>query len=116
MSCTDQNPSDKNATQSFFNVGVGFLQNTGVAKNPGQDYAYFLDSPGNDTFIGGTAYSYMYIPAPPSPFAEFDVAYGFALVYAQSFVGGTDFADILDPSHNIETGFNVANGNGRTGT
>jgi hypothetical protein len=55
----------------------------------------------------------MYIPAPPSPFAEFDVAYGFALVFAQSFVGGTDFADILDPNHNIVTGFNVANGSGR---
>ena len=115
MSTTDQNPNAGNATQSFFNVAVGFLQNTGVSKNPGADLAYFIDSPGNDTFVGGTAYSYMYIPAPPSPYAEFDAAYGFALVYAQSFVGGTDTAFNYDPAHNIEAGFAIVaeTGNGR---
>ena len=46
-------------TQSYFNVGVGFAQNTGVSNNPGQDFAYIIDSPGNDAFVGGTAYSYM---------------------------------------------------------
>src|SRR5437870_4311615 len=92
-------------TRSYFNGAVGFNLNTGIAKNPGHDYAYFLDSPGNDTFVGGTAYSYMFIPAPPSPFAEFDAAYGFALIFAQSFVGGTDTAIYNDPGKNILFGF-----------
>jgi hypothetical protein len=101
MSCTDQNPSANNATQSFFNVGVGFLVNTGISKNPGNDYAYIIDSPGNDTFVGGNAYSYMYIQNPGGSFAELDTAYAFALVDAESFVGGTDTAINNDPSKNI---------------
>jgi hypothetical protein len=94
-------------TQPYFNEAVGFRQNTGVspAKNSGQDFAYFYDSPGNDTFIGGTTVSYMYIAAPPSPYAEFDAAYGFAMVSAQSFVGGIDFAYIYDVNHNTTAGF-----------
>jgi hypothetical protein len=116
MSGTDQNPDANNATQSFFNVGVGFLLNTGVSKNPGQDYAYFIDSPGNDTFIGGSSYSYMYIQNSDGSFAEFDAAYGFALIYAQSFVGGTDTAVNNDPSINILTGFNIESGSGRSGS
>ena len=39
---------------------TAFGQNTGVSRNPGQDYAYLIDSPGNDTFVGGSSYSYMY--------------------------------------------------------
>jgi hypothetical protein len=97
----------KGVTQSYFNVGVGFLQNTGVSKNAGADIAYFFDSPGNDTFVGGTTVSYMYIAAPPSPYAEFDAAYGFAMVNAQSFVGGIDFAYIYDTTHNNTSGFTV---------
>jgi hypothetical protein len=88
-------------TQPYFNVGVGFLINTGVSKNPGQDYAYIIDSPGNDTFVGGTAYSYMYIQNPGGSFAELDTAYAFALVYAESFVGGTDTAINGDAGKNI---------------
>jgi hypothetical protein len=108
MSCADQNPNAGNATQSFFNVGVGFGLNTGVAKNPGQDFATFYDSPGNDTFVGGTPYSYMYIANPAgasTPFAEFDAAYAFALVHADSFVGGTDTAVNNDPNENSVAGF-----------
>jgi large repetitive protein len=92
-------------TQSYFNVGVGFLQNTGVSKNAGADIAYFFDSPGNDTFVGGTTISYMFIDGPPSPYAEFDAAYGFAMVNAESFVGGIDFAYIYDTTHNNTSGF-----------
>ena len=48
--------------------------NTGVSKNLGQDFAYIIDSPGNDTFVGGTAYSYMYIRNAHGSYAEFDAA------------------------------------------
>ena len=66
-----------------------------------------IDSPGNDTFVGGTSYSYMYIPGSTTPFAEFDAAYAFALVYGQSFVGGMDIAINNDPTHNILVGFTL---------
>ena len=105
MSCTDQNPAAGNATQSFFNVGVGYEVNTGVSKNPGQDYAYIIDSPGNDTFVGGSAYSYMYSVGASGAFTEFDAAYAFVLVFGQSFVGGMDTATNGDPTHNILVGF-----------
>jgi hypothetical protein len=101
MSCTDQNPNANNATQSFFNVGVGFTQNTGVSRNPGQDFAYIIDSPANDTFVGGDSYSYMFSTNAAGSFTEFDAAFAFALVYAESFVGGTDTAINNDPSKNI---------------
>jgi hypothetical protein len=55
----------------------------------------------NDTFVGGTAYSYMFSTSAGGNFTEFDVAYGFALIYAQSFVGGMDTATNSDPNHNI---------------
>jgi hypothetical protein len=108
MSCTDQNPSSNNATQPYFNVGVGFLVNTGVSENPGLDIAYVIDSPGNDTFIGGSAFSYMYIQNADGSFAELDTAYSFALVDAQSFVGGFDTAVNNDPTKNIVFGFHLA--------
>jgi subtilase family serine protease len=101
MSTTDQNPSANDATQSYFNVAVGFPVNTGVSKNPGQDYAYIIDSPGNDTFVGGASYSYMYIQNGSGRYTELDTAYAFALVYAESFVGGTDTAINGDSSKNI---------------
>jgi hypothetical protein len=101
MSCTDQNPNASHATQAYFNVGVGFSVNTGVSKNPGHDYAYVIDSPGNDTFVGGNAYSYMYIQNPGGRFPELDTAYAFALVYGETFVGDTDYAYNNAPQHNI---------------
>jgi hypothetical protein len=113
MSGTDQNPDANNATESFFNVGVGFTQNTGVSKNPGQDFAYIIDSPGNDTFVGETAYSYMYALNSNGAYAEYDAAYGFALVFAQSFVGGRDIAINFDTNHNILSGnWNRTSGGG----
>ena len=102
MSTTD---TVNGVTQAYFNVGVGFSQNTGVSKNPGQDYAYIIDSPGNDTFVGGTPYSYMYSTDANGVFTEFDAAYAFTLVYGQSFVGGTDTAVNNDPTKNILVGF-----------
>ena len=104
MSGSQTNPEDSGATDTFFNVGVGFTINTGVSNNPGADFAYIIDSPGNDTFIGGNAYSYMYIQAAGGSYTEFDTAYAFALVYAESFVGGTDTAINNDPSKNISGG------------
>ena len=107
MSSTDQNPDAAHATQSFFNVGVGFGLNTGVSNNPGKDFAYIIDSPGNDTFVGGDAYSYMYSSAANGSYTEFDTAYAFAVVYGESFVGGTDTATNSDPSKNILVGFHI---------
>src|SRR5207244_3870163 len=104
MSCMD---TVNGVTQPYFNVGAGFLQNTGVSKNVGKDIAYIIDSPGNDTFVGGTAFSYMFIAGPPNPFAEFDAAYAFALVFGQSFVGGVDTAINNDPTKNILVGFRM---------
>src|SRR3989442_96493 len=74
------------ATLPYFNVGVGFQQNTGVSKNAGQDYAYIIDSPGNDTFIGGSDFSYMYSTDSSGNFTELNAAFAFALVYGESFV------------------------------
>jgi hypothetical protein len=87
-------------TQPYFNVGVGFTQNTGVSKNPGKDYAY-IDSPGNDSFVGGTQYSFMYATNSAGTFTEFDAAYAFALVFGESFVGGVDKATNSDASKNV---------------
>jgi hypothetical protein len=102
MSATD---TVQGVTNPYFNVGVGFTQNTGVAKNPGRDFAYIIDSPGNDTFVGETARSYLYSTDSGGNFTEFDVAYAFALVFGQSFVGGFDTAVNTDPNENILVGF-----------
>jgi hypothetical protein len=40
-------------------------------------------------------------------FTEFDVAYAFALVFGQSFVGGTDTASNGDPNKNILVGLHL---------
>jgi len=44
--------------QSFFNEAVGFQVTYAIATH-GQSYAYLLDSPGNDVFVGYAPYSYM---------------------------------------------------------
>jgi RHS repeat-associated protein len=90
---------------SFFNEAVGFQANYGIAQHPGQDTAIFYDSPQNDVFAGYTGHSYMYSDNADGSFAEFDYAQGFALVYAYSFVGGTDYAYVYDPGVNTVVGF-----------
>jgi hypothetical protein len=109
MSTTDRNTGFRGngLTEPFFNVGVGFTQNTGVSKNAGQDYAYIIDSPANDAFVGGTSYSYMYSTNSAGNFTEFDAAFAFALVFGESFVGGTDTAVNNDPNKNILAGFHL---------
>jgi hypothetical protein len=84
--------------QSFFNVAVGFQVSYGIATH-GNAIAYLIDSPGNDVFVGHASYSYL------SGAGVFNVAESFNMVYAESFVGGTDFAYLYDPTHNIITGF-----------
>ena len=91
--------------QSFFNEAVGFTFNEGIAQHAGQDTAYFYDSPGIDVFAGATSASYMYSDNPDGSLAEYDLAQGFAQVYAYSFVGGTDYAYNYDPAHNHTSGF-----------
>jgi hypothetical protein len=52
----------------------------------------------------------MYSKNPDNPdglYAEYDSAQGFAMVYAYSFVGGTDYAYNYDPQHNHTSGFIV---------
>ena len=89
--------SDTNGN-TFFNEAVGFQVTYGIATH-GNAIAYMLDSPGNDTFFGTATYSYM--SGSDSTGSLFNVAEGFALIYAESFVGGTDFAYNYDPNHNI---------------
>jgi hypothetical protein len=102
MSGSQTNPQDANATDTFFNEGVGFLQNTGVSNNTGKDFAYIINGPGNNVYEGASGYSYMYVSAPPSPFAEFDAAFNFAVYYAQVIVmGGTNTANANAPSDNV---------------
>jgi hypothetical protein len=91
MSGTDSSGSK---AVPFFNVSVGFAVTYGISTH-GNSIAYMLDSPGNDTFYGATTYSYMSGPG------FFNVAEAFALVYAESFVGGTDYAYNYDPNNNI---------------
>ena len=79
--------------------------NTGASKNPGKDFAYIIDSPGNDTYVGVTGYSYMFSENAAGAFTEFDAAFGFAIYNAQSFVGGTDTANkSTAPADNIFAG------------
>jgi hypothetical protein len=55
----------------------------------------------NDTFIGGTVFSYMYSTGATGNYTESDAAIGFALVCGESFVGGFDAAVNNDPNKNI---------------
>ena len=86
---------------TFFNEAIGFQVTYGISTH-GHAIAYLIDSPGNDTFVGNTTVSYL--SGSDSAGAVFNVAEGFALVYAESIMGGTDFAYNRDPSHNILSG------------
>jgi hypothetical protein len=90
---------------SFFNEGIGFTTNFGIAQHPGQDTATFYDSPNNDVFVGNTTSSYMYSSSDGVNLTEYDYVQGFSQVSASSFVGGTDYAYDYDPSVNQVSGF-----------
>src|SRR5207253_7552865 len=91
------------AGEPFFNEGVGFTFNEGIAQHPAQDVAYFYDSPGNDAFTGFSQYASM--TNADNRFKENDIAAYFTQVYAWSFVGGADTAAIYDNGVNHATGF-----------
>jgi hypothetical protein len=84
--------------QSFFNEAVGFQVTYTIATH-NQSYAYLIDSPGNDVFVGYAPYSYM--SGSDNTGSLFNVAEGFLIVYGESFNGGTDYAYNYDPQHNI---------------
>jgi hypothetical protein len=86
----------------FFNVAVGFNTSYAYATPGNGDVAYFYDSAGNDTFVGGTSTSYL--SGTVNKTAYFDVVQGFGHVYAESFMGGVDFAYLDDPSVNTLIG------------
>jgi len=104
-------------TNPYFNVGVGFGVNTGFAKNKGTDIAYFIDSVKNDTFNGFPNVSYMTLTN--GNLTDLDnyaagPSFGFALVFAQSFVGApadTDTANLFTENgvtpNIVLTGFDV---------
>src|SRR5205823_1892952 len=81
--------SGSDAGQSFYNVAVGFGVSYGIATHD-QSFAYLIDSPGNDVFVGYASYSYL--SGNDSNGSLFNVAEGFRLVFGQSFVGGADLA------------------------
>ena len=85
---------------AFFNEAVGFTVNYAVATH-GNALAYLIDSPHNDVFVGRTSYSYLYNDNADGSLALFNLAQGFQKVYAQSFVGGTDFAYNFDANQNV---------------
>jgi hypothetical protein len=91
-------PAATPAASPFFNVGVGFHVAYGISTH-GNAIRYLIDSPGNDTFVGNTTVSYL--SGSDSMGNVFNVAEAFALVYAESFVGGNDYAYNHDASHNI---------------
>ena len=88
---------------AFQNYAVGFKFNEGIANHPSQDVAYFFDSKGNDNFTGFSQYSSM--TSTDDSFAENDIAAFFNVVYAYSFVGGTDTASVFDANVNHVFGF-----------
>jgi hypothetical protein len=49
----------------------------------------------------------MYMQNADGGFAEPGTAYAFAIVYGESFVGGTDTATNSDPNKNILVGFRL---------
>jgi hypothetical protein len=87
-------------------MAVGFRFNEAIAQHPGQDSAFFYDSPANDVFVGGAGLSYMYSTDAGGNLTEYDSAMGFAQIYASSFVGGVDYAYVYDANHNHVSGFN----------
>jgi hypothetical protein len=90
--------------QSFSNKAVGFANTYGVALHPSQDVAYLYDSPGSDTFVGATSYSYLY-RYDNGILAMLDEVLGFNRVYATSSAGGTDLAYVFDAVVNTVSGF-----------
>ncbi|MGH7201781.1 MAG: hypothetical protein ACREJB_14325, partial [Planctomycetaceae bacterium] len=91
------------AGQSFFNVGVGFAVNYGYSTEGGADYAYFLDSPNNDTFYSQDDASGDYAYMSGSRF--FSLGQQFERISGQSFVGGSDTAYNYAPHKTALTGF-----------
>ena len=91
---------------AFCNMAVGFRFNEAIAQHPGQDSAFFYDSPANDVFVGGAGLSYMYSTDAGGNLTEYDSAMGFAQVYANSYLGGVDYAYVYDALHNHVSGFN----------
>ncbi|MGH7199181.1 MAG: hypothetical protein ACREJB_01160, partial [Planctomycetaceae bacterium] len=89
--------------QSFFNVGVGFAVSYAYSTEGGSDFAYFLDSAGNDTlYVQDDAtgdYAYM------SGTGFFSVAQDFEAIFGQSFVGGMDTAYNFAPHKTVLAGF-----------
>jgi hypothetical protein len=92
---------------AFFNEGVGFTSNEGIAQHAGQDVATFYDSPRNDVFTAFPGAASMTANNSSGILVENDLALGFAFVSAFSFNGGFDVASNHDPSHVIVFGFIV---------
>jgi len=92
---------------AFSNIAVGFRFNYGISQNAGRNTAYFIDSPANDVFVGGTGFSYMYSADTGGNLTEYDSAMGFAQVYANSHLGGVDYAYVYDALHNHVSGFKL---------
>lgn len=96
-------------TFTYFTVCAGFPINYGYSIH-NDDFAYFIDSPGNDTYFGANnpfATSYMSGPH-ASGQGYFNAASGFPLCFAQSFVSPADFdtAVIANQFTNVIVGFN----------
>ena len=91
--------------QQFFNEGVGFKFNQGVAQHPSQDIAYFYDSTGNDKYIGFSQYALM--TSADGSFKEYDIAAYFTNINVFSFVGGDDVAAVYDATVNHVTGYKM---------
>ena len=62
-----------------------------------------LGQPGNDKFTGYSQYATM--ASAGGSVAENDIAAYFSVVYAYSFVGGSDTAYVYDPTVNQVFGF-----------
>jgi hypothetical protein len=86
----------------FFNVAMGFDTVYAYATPGNRDVAYFYDTPANDTFVGTATYSYM--SGNPNGHPYFDEAQNFGIVFAESFVGGLDFAYNYDTAVNVVIG------------
>jgi hypothetical protein len=91
--------------KSFFNEAVNFQANYAIARHAGQDSASFYDSPLNDVLVANTTTTYLYSLDASGNALEYDAAQGFSLVYAYSFVGGTDSAYVYDQAVNHVSGF-----------
>ncbi len=96
----DRVPPAREVTQNLFSQGARLLV-------PAQRVGRLGGHEADDTFVGGTAFSYMYMQNADGSFAELDTAYAFALIYGESFVGGTDTATNNDPNRNILVGFRM---------